>query len=366
MNSFGVYVHIPFCRTICPYCDFVKEPVKGAVPEQYADALCSEIENFEGPNKATSIFLGGGTPSLIAIKTLEQILNSLHNRFALTGTEITIEANPDDVTTVLVQAWHDLGINRVSLGVQSFDDTALRYLGRRHDAGAAIGACSLVASVFDRWSLDLMFGAQPRGSWTETLNQATALDPPHMSAYGLTYEGGTPFGRRSHEAIDDDSSLELYHDTVEALGANGLDRYEVSNFARRGEECTHNLIYWRNESYAGFGTGAYSFVDGVRARNALTTAAYLPAPGVKTESESLSILETKVETIIQHLRLRDGMTFAYYQERFASDVRQEFADELDALRKNELIMTDTDGIRPSEKGFDLNNEIGLVLVDRLL
>ena len=363
MTAFGVYVHIPFCRTICPYCDFVKEPVKGSVPERYAEALCREIAEFEGPNSAQSVFLGGGTPSLIAPGTFETILNALHNRFDLDGAEITTESNPDDVTPELVGAWKAMGVTRVSLGVQSFDDVALRYLGRRHDAASAISACKTVGKTFDRWSLDLMFGAQNRASWKETLAQATALEPPHMSAYGLTYEAGTPFGRRSHEAIDDEESLALYHDTVEHLGERGLDRYEVSNFARRAEECIHNLIYWHNEPYAGFGTGAYSYIDGVRARNTVNTESYLTAPGTKDEHTSITEREEKIETVIQHLRLRDGMQRTYYETRFGHDVEVDFGRTLSDLEMRGLIDMDEENIRPTEEGFDLNNEIGLALVD---
>ena len=360
-SALAIYIHIPYCRTICPYCDFVRRPLpQGAVPDPFVDALCGEIESFEGPDAAATVFFGGGTPSLISPESLERILAALRRRFNFADPEITIEANPDDVEASLVAAWRGIGVNRISLGVQSFDDAALRYLGRRHDAARAHRACEIVREQFENWSLDLIFGAPPVEAWEDTLRSCVALGPPHVSAYGLTYEDGTPFGKRKSEAVDEETSLTMYRQAHAAL--KDYTRYEISNFARPGWECRHNLVYWRNEAYAGFGPGAFSYVNGVRARNVTKTEAYLEAPGKKDEALKLSAREVRVETVIQYLRLRAGLPAGAYEARFGVDVREDFGAVIDGLIARGLIVEDAGGLRPTELGFELNNEIGLALV----
>ena len=355
----GLYIHVPFCRTLCPYCDFVRLPIAGAVPSAYADAVCQEIESFHGPDDAHTVFLGGGTPSLLDPGTLAAILESVRLRFKLCGPEITIEANPDDVEPVLADAWKDLGINRVSLGVQSFDDAVLRYLGRRHDADEARRACGIVAERFDNWGMDLIFGAHPIVSWDATLACCAALAPRHVSAYGLTYEEGTPFHARRSDAVDDDVWLDLYRRASGRL--TGYAHYEVSNFARPGFACRHNLIYWRNEEYAGFGPAAYSFLGGVRSRNHVALERYFDAPGSKCEALELSGAEIRVETLIQHFRLKEGLRVQEYEGRFGRSVVEDYGSRIAALVSRGLLVQDAGAIRPTSKGFELNNEIGLAL-----
>ena len=357
----GIYVHIPYCKTLCPYCDFVKVRTRDGAPDAFVEALCTEIRDFEGPDRAGSIFFGGGTPSQLSAAQLATVLDTLRARFTLDAPEITLEANPDDVTVDLARAWRDAGVNRVSLGVQSLDDRVLRYLGRRHDAAAAQRACAAIASVFDDWSLDLIFGAPPVAAWADTLAGAVALDPPHLAAYGLTYESGTPFEKRVDEAVDDEVSLAMYHALEAALA--DYHHYEISNFAKPGHESRHNLIYWRNGAYAGFGTGAYSYIGGIRARNVTEIDAYLRAPGQKCESLALSDAEMRIETVIQYMRLRTGLPRADYVARFGCDVRADFGAELDAMLARGLVTEDAEAIRPTREGFYLNNEIGLALVE---
>lgn len=360
--AIGIYVHIPFCRTLCPYCDFIRCHTDRAVPHEFVNTLCREIAAFDGPERACTIYLGGGTPSLLALDSLAQVLDALHARFTFqVEPEVTIEANPDDVTAELAASWRALGVNRVSLGVQSFDDRVLRYLGRRHDADTARRACTLAADRFENWSIDLIFGAHPIEAWESTLSECVACAPTHVSAYGLTYEPNTPFGARAGEAVDDDTSLDLYRRAKAQLAA--YDRYEISNFALTGRRCAHNLIYWRNEEYAGFGPGAYSFLDGLRPRNTPDVDTYLADPRTKSESLPLSDAEIRLETVIQHLRLREGLPKPYYALRFGRDLRDDFAESLDALIARGLIVENEDAIKPTETGFELNNELGLALVD---
>ncbi|MCC6485918.1 MAG: radical SAM family heme chaperone HemW [Candidatus Hydrogenedentes bacterium] len=358
----GIYIHVPFCRTICPYCDFVKRPIKGAAPDEFIHALAREIETYDGDRHAETIFFGGGTPSLLAPKSLAAILDALHLKFRIASeVELTLEANPDDITQDLLDHWKALGVNRVSLGVQSFDQEALRYLGRRHDADGARRACGLVAASFPNWNMDLMFGPHPVTAYPATLAECATFAPPHVSAYGLTYEAGTPFGKRSHEAIDEDTYLRLYALTGESL--RGLDRYEVSNYARPGFECRHNLRYWHNDTYAGFGPAAYSFLEGVRARNHVKLEEYLANPGGKCEALNLTRREVQVETVIQYLRLREGLPAIAYERRFGTSLLADFGGVLRALVGRGLLEEVGHVFRPTAAGFELNNEIGLALVD---
>jgi oxygen-independent coproporphyrinogen-3 oxidase len=332
------------------------------VPPAFIEALCREIAAFEADDvQVESIFFGGGTPSLIHPDSLATVLDALRTRFVFSEPELTLEANPDDVTSELVDTWQNLGVNRISLGVQSFDDTALEYLGRRHDAAGARAACDIIAARFENWSLDLMFGAHPVSSWEGSLRTSLSFQPAHLSAYGLTYEPGTPFGKRSDEAIDDETYLAIYRQTLAML--DGYTRYEVSNFARSGYACRHNLRYWRNEAYAGFGPAAYSYIGAVRSRNEVKLEDYLNEPGAKCEALPLSDREQRVETLIQHFRLESGLNSEAYRARFGQDPAEDYGPELQDLVTRGLL-SDEDGIlRPTERGFELNNEIGLALVD---
>lgn len=359
-DAIGVYIHVPYCRRRCPYCDFLSQATPGQAPRAYIDALCRELDAFEGPREACSVFLGGGTPSLLDPAGLERILEAVGRRFALRDAEISLEANPDDVTPELAEAWRACGVNRVSIGVQSFDDRVLRYLGRRHDAAAALRACDIVGSRFDNWAMDLIFGAPPLDAWPATLAQCAALSPAHVSAYGLTYEAGTAFEARQDDAVGDTEWLCLYRETERGLAAYA--HYEISNHALPGRECRHNLIYWHNEAYAGFGPGAYSFLNSVRSRNTRDIGRYLAAPGEKEERLALSEREVRVETVIQHLRLRAGLPRAYYRARFGADVDADFGAALCQLAARGLVADDGACIAPTGAGFELNNEIGLALV----
>lgn len=358
---FGVYIHVPYCKTLCPYCDFVKVRDKGGVPERFVDALCAEIAASPGPAQADTLFFGGGTPSRFNPQQLLRVTDALRERFDWPeNPEWSFEANPDDVSAEAVAAWREAGINRVSLGVQSFDDRVLKYLGRRHNAEGARRACQTIAAQFDNWSLDLMFGAPPIEAWQDTLQTAVKIAPPHIAAYGLTYEEGTPFARRADQALGDDEMLRMYQELEQAFSE--FDHYEISNFGLPGRKAQHNLIYWRNQSYAGYGAGAYSYIGGVRARNHSNLDAYLAAPGAKEETLAISEREEKVETVIQHLRLREGLPRRDYLKRFGNPVEADFSQELHALEARGLIVCSDAHVLPTEEGFYLNNEIGLALV----
>lgn len=356
----GIYIHIPFCRKICAYCDFVRYPFEEALLEAFLKALCIEIASFDGPTRAKTLFLGGGTPSILTEYQLEKLFSSLFKRFEFTSPEISIEVNPDDVTVASVQAWKRFGVNRVSIGVQSFDDATLTVMERRHDAKGALNAIDLVSQHFNNWGIDLIYGASTEYAWQETLNITDRLSPPHVSTYALSYIPGTPMYNTTCFRMEDDAVLQLYQEAESMLAR--YEHYEISNFALAGFQCRHNLIYWKNECYAGFGPGAYSFVDRLRTANLSGLKDYVDHPGHKSEVTRLDLLDEEVETLIQHFRLREGISTEYYETRFGESMDKNFGAPLRILTERGLLESHEGRIRPTAQGFYLNDEIGLLLV----
>jgi len=359
-HPFGIYIHIPFCRKKCGYCAFSSEVLREEVPKAFIRALCSEILEFQGPDESSSIFLGGGTPSLLGEKDLECIFGSLYERFHFQAPEITIEVNPDDVTPEKADAWKALGINRVSLGVQSFDDDTLRFLDRRHDALSAKKAARIIADRFSNWNMDLIYGIPLKNTWADTLRTVKSFSPPHLSTYALTYVENTPMGDSRCARLEDDTVLQIYQ--YAELSLADYDHYEISNFAAEGFYCRHNLLYWHNEPHAGFGPAAYSFVNGVRAVNVTNVGQYVIKPGCKAEETRLSRVEEEVETLIQHFRLREGIHEDYFPRRFGESLDLRFGEVVNTMLERGLLEYHQGYLRPTPQGFYLNDEIGLALV----
>ncbi len=265
--GFGVYVHWPFCARKCPYCDFNSHVRETVDQRRWRDALmtvlAAEQQRTRG-RTVTSVFFGGGTPSLMPPETAKAILDAIGAGWPLAADlEVTLEANPGSVEAARFRDFRAAGINRVSIGVQSLDDEALRFLGRVHSASEARAAVETAAAVFERYSLDLIYAlpGQSAADWSGALNEALRLAGDHISAYTLTIEPGTAFHtleRQGKLAVPDpDTAADLYEVTQEILASNGFEPYEVSNHAREGAACRHNLIYWRYQDYVGIGPGAH-------------------------------------------------------------------------------------------------------------
>jgi len=357
----GIYIHIPFCRVVCPYCDFVKKRTNGTVPEEFVDALCAEIEAFDGPTEAQSVFLGGGTPSLMTSSSMDRLFELLHKKFTFVeDSEFGIEINPDDVTPDLIETWKRIGINRANLGVQSFNDEVLKFLGRCHNSYTAMMAVHEIAEHFPNWGIDLIFGGKPSDVWKATLEETIQFDPPHVSTYALTYEMNTPFWNQRHTALEDDDSLTQYRLAMDTL--TDFTHYEVSNFAKEGFESSHNKIYWRNGEYAAFGPGAVSYLGNRRAKNTSVIHQYVENPHTKEEVFDLAQDEIKVETCIQFLRTQAGIPKAEYAARFECSIEDDFGSALDDLKQRGLLDETDSTWMPTRLGFELNNEIGLALL----
>ena len=265
--GFGIYFHWPFCKSKCPYCDFNSHVREAVDQSRWATALVQELDTIaarQDRQTVTSVFIGGGTPSLMEPETVARLLARVGELFPLTDDlEVTLEANPTSVEAARLAEFKSAGVNRLSVGVQSFDDEALRFLGRTHSAAEASRAIDHARSVFARISFDLIYGraGQTPASWDQELRRAFSFEPTHLSLYQLTIEPGTLFHRMRAsgklDEIDDDDALDLLLATREVCSANGLTPYEVSNFAWPGAACRHNLTYWRYGPYLGVGPGAH-------------------------------------------------------------------------------------------------------------
>ena len=282
MSAFGVYVHVPFCRERCDYCAFATYTDRDHLMERYADACVLELHRALGAGDlapATSVFFGGGTPSRLHPDTLCRILDAVPRA---PGAEVTVECNPEDADEAHLGAYRRAGVNRVSFGLQSTHAHVLASLGRRRVPHAAETVSAAVAAAgFSTWNLDLIFGAasESDGDWAATLDHVLGLafPPPHISAYGLTVEPGTPLAKDATRHPDEDAQARRYEQTEQVLAAAGYAWEEISNWARPGHECRHNHLYWDQGDYVGVGSAAHSHRDGVRWWNVRTPDRYLDA-----------------------------------------------------------------------------------------
>ncbi|HSA79632.1 MAG TPA: radical SAM family heme chaperone HemW [Geminicoccaceae bacterium] len=323
--GFGLYVHWPFCRAKCPYCDFNSHVAPAVDEERWTRALIAEIDRSArelGRRTLASIFFGGGTPSLMAPATVAAVIERATALFPPDpDLEITLEANPTSIEAGRLAGFRAAGVNRVSLGVQALLDADLRFLGREHSAAEALAAVALAARLFPRFSFDLIYGrpGQTAAAWQTELEQALDHADGHLSVYQLTIEPGTRFDLLQRTGAlampDDDAQAELYELTQERLAAAGLSAYEISNHARPGEECRHNLIYWRSGEWLGIGPGAHGRLNASAARIAAEAwrlpKAWLDRVECRGSGERrrtpLTRAEQVEELLVMGLRLREGV-----------------------------------------------------------
>ncbi|PCJ68844.1 MAG: coproporphyrinogen III oxidase [Rhodobiaceae bacterium] len=334
--GFGVYVHWPFCQAKCPYCDFNSHVVRGVDQARYAAALVCELEYMSeacDPQLLTSVFFGGGTPSLMEPKTVETILSAIDRLWGLNqGVEISLEANPTSVEADNFKAYATLGINRVSLGVQAMNDKDLKFLGRLHTADEALKAIDLARTHFPRLSFDLIYArpGQTVEAWQAELTRAIDFAVDHLSLYQLTIEEGTPFfdlhARGSFAIPQEEEAAALYEATQSLCADAGLAAYEVSNHAKAGAECRHNLTYWRYGDYVGVGPGAHGRLGGragARATKRATVSEHMPTKWLALveaqghgliEQETISAENASEEMLLMGLRLSEGISLSRFEE----------------------------------------------------
>jgi len=369
-KGLSLYIHVPFCLKKCGYCDFISFPFNYRKTKRYIDCLRKEISIFVEKNNAkgipvSTIYFGGGTPSLLSLSEMESIFSFIKKNFKLFPiSEITLETNPETVQIKKFREFRDMGINRVSMGAQSFNDNTLKILGRLHNAKKIYESFeNLRKAGFDNINLDLMF-ALP-GETSEdllySLSEVVGLAPEHISFYSLMIERGTPFYRKRNylHLPDNDEEAYQYNLGIDFLEKNSYKQYEISNFSKKGFRCNHNITYWKNLPYIGFGIAAGSYYKRRRTRNVLKINNYCKKVDKHILPiglyEHLKYKKAKGEHIIMNLRLLEGCDEQLYYMRFGSFPESDFASEIEFLRKNGLIRKTNSFIRLTKKGLFLAN-----------
>lgn len=376
-GGFGVYIHWPFCKAKCPYCDF-NSHVRATIDQSdWQNAYLAEIDRTAeqiGPRAVRSVFFGGGTPSLMDPALVAAILDRIATRWSMSNdVEITLEANPTSVEATRFAGYKQAGVNRLSLGIQSLDDTDLRLLGRQHSAAEALRALALARETFDRVSCDLIYARQNQTlpAWEAELEQILSLGPDHLSLYQLTIEDGTAFARLHAEGKlrglpDEDLAADMYLRTAEVCARAGLSAYEVSNYAKIGSESRHNLVYWRMGDYAGIGPGAHGRLtlptgriatNTLRAPEAWLSAVQSIGNG-EVPRETLSNEDRAVEYLMMSLRLTEGCDLSRFTAMNGKPIPD---DHIKPLIYNGFLEQEDDIIRTTTPGRLILNRVLLEL-----
>jgi len=372
MKEYGLYIHIPFCKSKCYYCDFNSREWKADLADSFLKALFTEVRmlanKYEGP-VLKSVFIGGGTPTCFDGDTLSELLMILQDNFKMKDKiEISIEANPGTVNRIKLGLLKEAGVNRLSFGVQAFDNRVLKRLGRIHTIQQAEENYYVAREVgFSNINLDLIFALpdQTIREWQRTLEEALKLEPEHLSTYNLKIEAGTQFAKEmkagSLKPISEELDLAMYQLTRELLTKNGYEHYEISNFAKPSYRSQHNQSYWRNEPYLALGPGAHFYDGEVRGSNLqsitkyieMITAGELPIK----EINHLDREDQIIETMIMGLRLKEGISTTKFKERFGESIYSIYSKEINDLSSQNLIRITGDSISLTERGLVLANDV---------
>ncbi|NTV12628.1 MAG: radical SAM family heme chaperone HemW [Desulfobulbaceae bacterium] len=375
----GIYLHIPFCRSKCGYCAFASWPVAGHNLEDYLTALAKEIAFYREQRWCRekvfdSLFLGGGTPTILSAGQLSKLLAMLQESFTFSlDAEISVETNPNMVDAAKLAALTATGVNRLSIGIQSFDDQTLRRIDRTHTAADGELAVSLARQAgFTNLSLDLIYGlpGQTPREWRQTLAQAVALAPEHLSIYQLSIESGSHFAELTEAGKlplpSENSEATMAEEAVRHLALAGYARYEISNYARPGKKCRHNLNYWRNRSWLGLGAAAVGTLSGLRLRNAANPHQYQRSwesgHPAWVEGESLDREKSFRETVIMGLRVLDGLDLGELNKRFEIDLHQYYGKTVDNLIAKGLLEMTSDRLRLTCRALPVANQVLAELV----
>ena len=375
-----IYIHIPFCVKKCAYCDFLSCPADDKTKDRYVQALCREIEWSKDCLKeylVDTVFIGGGTPSILEEKYIAQILYTLQSAARISDdAEITIECNPGTLTMEKLETYRDAGINRISLGLQSANDKELKTIGRIHDYEEFKKSFNLARLAgFKNINVDLMSAlpGQTLESYRDTLAKVITLNPDHISAYSLIVEDETPLkdmvesGKLSLPSEDEER--EMYYYTKEFLERTGYNRYEISNYAKDGYECRHNIGYWKRVEYLGFGIGAASLFKGERFSNTSDINRYMHIleedvmnadeiwKALNENTESLTQNDEMEEFMFLGLRMMDGISTDDFKESFGKDIKSVYGEVLEKLESQGLLVTEQEKIKLSERGIDISNQV---------
>lgn len=372
-SPIAAYVHIPFCAHKCGYCDFASVAGQDELADAYLDALDLEMSRaLAGVVQVSTIFVGGGTPTYLSARQLRTFLSNLSQRFDLNAVdEFTMESNPNTLSDDKVTVMAEFGVNRVSLGAQSFHPHLLTTLERNHDPASVSRAVDMVRRRIDNVSLDLIFGVpgQSLAEWIDDLERLLQLQPDHCSTYGLTYEKGTRlFSQRRLgivQPVDEELERAMYEHAIDRLTGSGWEHYEISNFARhcqhRDNRCRHNLVYWQNYAYYGFGTGAAAYIEGKRTLNIRDLPAYISrcqsGRSPVTQTEQLDPEPRARETAMLQLRRLDGLHRQAFLEQTGFSIDDLFGDRLQHFVSMGLLADDQHRVRLTREGLPLADGI---------
>ncbi|UOF88910.1 radical SAM family heme chaperone HemW [Fodinisporobacter ferrooxydans] len=374
----SLYIHIPFCGSKCFYCDFNSYVSSETVMERYTDALCKELTMIAQTDSALplrTVFFGGGTPTLLPPRLLEKILQTLHQFYSIEAdAEITMEANPGSVDSDTLRIIKEHGVNRLSFGVQSFDDTMLHSLGRLHDRNTVYRSFEMARKAgFYSINLDLMFGLpdQTLELLEDSVSQLLMLAPEHVSVYGLKIEAGTPFAKwydAGHLQLPPEhAEVAMYEFVQQSLADHGYEQYEISNFAKHGHKSRHNIVYWRNEPYLAAGAGAHGYVGGRRYANIKRLDPYmeeLEAEKRPIESvESISVEMEQEDTMMLGLRLAEGVTYDRFFTRHGVAMQEVFGSVIQDFAGKGLLEVDESGVRLRRSAYIVGNEVFAGFID---
>lgn len=353
----NAYIHIPFCKSKCKYCSFVSYPNLD-LKNQYLLSLKKEICFFYKQEKLNTLYIGGGTPSLLSVNEIQELLSL----FVFENSpEITVELNPETIDKDYLRGLKKVGVNRISLGCQTFNDDILKLIGRRHDASQVIYAVENAKNVgFENISLDFIYGLplQSLSDFEKDLNRAVSLDIPHISLYGLKIDEGSYFYKFKPENLpDDDMQAQMYLKAIEILTKSNFMHYEISNFAKRGFYSRHNTNYWDNNSYYGFGISAHGYVDGVRYSNVLNFDDYFDNPCKHFEENLLSKSEQLEEEIFLGFRKMSGINVDLINKKYNIDFTKKYSDILKKYLKYNYIQKNDAGYSLTKEGILISNYI---------
>lgn len=368
----GIYIHIPFCHQICHYCDFNKVFFENQPVDEYIESIDQELKVLKqiGTDftKVETVFFGGGTPTALNARQLERLLEIVHSHVDVSSlTEFTTEANPDELTNDKLNVLKNGQINRLSLGVQSFDEELLKKIGRSHSPKQAIDVVNNARKAgFDNISIDLIYAlpGQTQAQWRDTLDQALALDLPHYSGYSLIVEPKTVFYNLMKKGRlplpGEDAETSMFSELIDRMEKSGRHQYEISNFATMGKESIHNMIYWENDEYAGIGAGAHGYLDGVRYANIAPLKRYMEHMETgklpRIEENTVTMQERMEEEMFLGLRKTEGVSLDQFAQKFGVSLDEKYGNVISNLIQKDLIELHGNRIRLTRTGIFRGNE----------
>ena len=368
----GLYIHIPFCVRKCKYCDFNSFKLNIDEKKKYLSALSKEMELYKekiGQKEIDSIFVGGGTPSILNEEEIKILFDNINLNFKIKeDAEITMECNPGTLTLNKLKTMKKCGVNRLSIGLQAVQNHHLKYIGRIHTFEEFEKNYHEAKKVgFDNINIDLMYALpnQTKEDWMESLEKVVNLNPTHISAYSLILEENTElfdmYERKEFKLLDEDTDIEMYEYTINYLKSHGYNQYELSNYAKEGFECKHNILYWKCENYVGIGTSASGFLDETRYNNLCEIDKYeeLILNGKKPIEweEKLSIKDKIEESIFLGLRMNEGIKFKDFKNKYDFNFLEEYKNEIEKLTKLQLIDINETGMKLTQKGKEISNSV---------